>query len=230
MELRKIADRVFYHPHQPETDRPMLAYLNGEQYTLAIDAGNSADHVEEFYQALQDKELCRPDFTVITHWHWDHTFGMHHVHGISLAHRKTNEYLKRERERLADPGYSDFLRADDEFLRREYENGKDIIIRPADLEFEESLTLFLGGLTARIFHTQSPHSEDSVLLYVPKEKILFLGDATSEDFYQGGYMDQSKLRALIRVIERTECRWCVLSHTEPLTKGELLEYLYSIQA
>ena len=38
MELKKITSRVFYYPHQPETDRPMLAYLNGDKIALAIDA------------------------------------------------------------------------------------------------------------------------------------------------------------------------------------------------
>lgn len=70
MELKKITSRVFYYPHQPETDRPMLAYLNGDKIALAIDAGNSADHVDEFYKSLEIEDLKKPDFTVITHWHW----------------------------------------------------------------------------------------------------------------------------------------------------------------
>lgn len=96
MELKILNDRMFYYPHQPETDRPMLAYLKGEKITLAIDAGNSAAHVDEFYTALETKGLKKPDFTVITHWHWDHTFGMHHIHGLSIAHCKTNVMLENE--------------------------------------------------------------------------------------------------------------------------------------
>ncbi|HGD3882377.1 TPA: MBL fold metallo-hydrolase [Streptococcus agalactiae] len=72
----------------------MLAYLNGDKIALAIDAGNSADHVDEFYKSLEIEDLKKPDFTVITHWHWDHTFGMHKIHGLSIAHHKTNEFLK----------------------------------------------------------------------------------------------------------------------------------------
>lgn len=59
----------------------MLGYIRGERYSLAVDAGNSRRHVEKFYAALDAAELRRPDFTVLTHWHWDHTFGLHAVDG-----------------------------------------------------------------------------------------------------------------------------------------------------
>ena len=42
MRLEQLTSRIFYYPHQPETDRPMLAYINGSRISLAIDAGNSA--------------------------------------------------------------------------------------------------------------------------------------------------------------------------------------------
>lgn len=67
MELKRMNDRVFYYPHQPEIHRPMLAYLKGEKIALAIDAGNSADHVDEFYKSLEAEGFKKPDITVITH-------------------------------------------------------------------------------------------------------------------------------------------------------------------
>jgi glyoxylase-like metal-dependent hydrolase (beta-lactamase superfamily II) len=228
MELKKITGRVFYYPHQPETDRPMLAYLNGDKIALAIDAGNSADHVDEFYKSLEIAGLKKPDFTVITHWHWDHTFGMHKIHGLSITHYKTNEFLDRERAKLSDSAYINFLKDDDECLGREYAGNKAIIVVPSDIQFEKKITLSLGGMTAKIFHTVSPHSEDTVLIYIPEEKILFLGDSTSEDFYNDGYMDKEKLITLTNLIENIDCKYCILSHADPLTKLDLLDYLKSI--
>ena len=110
MRLEQLTSRIFYYPHQPETDRPMLAYINGSRISLAIDAGNSTAHVDEFYGALAEANLKKPDITVITHWHWDHTFGMHHIHGLSAAHMKTNEMLEQERTRLEDSAYADALK------------------------------------------------------------------------------------------------------------------------
>lgn len=228
MELKKLNDRIFYYPHQQETDRPMLVYLKGERIMMAIDAGNSADHVDEFYDALESKGLKKPDFTVITHWHWDHTFGMHHIHGLSVAHIRTNEFLDIERAKLSDNEYVKFLKKDDECLNREYGDNKKIVVVLSDIQFEKELTINLGGVTARIFHVESPHSEDTVLIYVPEEKILFLGDSTSEDFFNDSYMDRDKLDKLINLIESTDCKYCILGHAEPLTKEELLYYLKSL--
>lgn len=178
--------------------------------------------------AVEADGLKKPDITVITHWHWDHTFGIHHMHGLSAAHRKTRVFLEEERERLWDRSYLDFLKQDDECLGREYENNKEIIVVEPDIEFEEGLTIRLRGLTAEIRHTVSPHSEDTVLIYIPEEKTLFLGDSTSEDFYNGGYMDHCKLKSLTDVIECTDCQYSIVSHADPLTKQELLKYLGSI--
>ncbi|MEL7625132.1 MAG: MBL fold metallo-hydrolase [Clostridiales bacterium] len=228
MELKKISDRIFYYPHQPETDRPMLAYLKGEKIVLAVDAGNSADHVDEFYNSLEVEGLRKPDFTVITHWHWDHTFGMHHIRGLSIAHHRTNAFLDMERAKLSDSAYVQFLKKNDECLGREYRDNKEIVVTRSDIQFEKELTINLGGMTARIFYAESPHSEDTVLIYVPEEKILFLGDSTSEDFFNDSYMDKDKLKKLMNLIESTECQYCILSHTDPLTKWELLHYLKSI--
>lgn len=228
MELQKITDNVFYYPHQPETDRPMLAYVRGEKFALAIDAGNSANHVDEFYKSLENSSLAKPDCTVITHWHWDHTFGLHHIYGLSIAHRKTNEYLNQERAKLGDSQYLKFMKRDDKCLAKEYESGQNITVVLAYIQFETEITLNLGGMTAKIFHAESPHSDDTSLIYIPEAKVLFLGDSTSEDFFNNGYMDKNKLKKLINIIENIECQYCMLSHTEPLVKPDLLHYLKNL--
>ena len=55
-----------------------------------------------------------------------------------------------------------------------------------------------------------------------------MGDSTSEDFFNDGYMDREKLRTLTNLIESIACKYCILSHADPLTKSDLLDYLKSI--
>lgn len=228
MELKRLTGRIFYYPHQPEFDRPMLACLRGSRFSLAVDAGYSAGHVDEFYAALEKAGLRIPDFTVITHWHYDHTFGMHRIQGVSAALERTNAFLAEQRERAADSRYLDTLKKEDIHFEKEYRNQRELKVVLSDIAFRETLRLDLGDLTALAFHTESPHSEDTVCVYVPKERVLFLGDATSEDFFNGRPMDREKLEKLTGVIEKTDCDLCVLSHAEPLKKAELLEYLYTV--
>lgn len=225
MELKKLTDRIYYLPHEPEADRPMLAYVKGDRLSLAIDAGYSSLHVKDFYEAIEAADFRKPDFTAITHWHYDHTFGMHAIKGVSIAHKKTNEFLRSQQEKAEDPSYIEILKNEDEHFRKEYCGQKELNIVLSDFEFSDEITLNLGNVTARIFHTVSPHSEDTACIYIPEEKLLFLGDSTSEDFFNGGYMDKEKLASLIRTIDSTDCEYCVLSHCEPLKKEHLLEYL-----
>lgn len=93
MDLRKLTDRVFYTMLSKESDRPVLGYINGQKYSLMVDSGNSKNHVDLFNEAVRNEGLRKPERIVITHWHWDHTFWMHAVEGITIAHKKKNDKL-----------------------------------------------------------------------------------------------------------------------------------------
>ena len=69
MELIRVSDRVWYSMYEAERDRPCLGYVRGDRWSLAVDAGHSDAHVEEFYDALRRAQLPLPSVTVVTHWH-----------------------------------------------------------------------------------------------------------------------------------------------------------------
>ena len=95
MELTRISDRVWISPFEKERDRPILGYIKGDNLSIAVDAGHSEAHTAEFYTALKQAGLPLPKITVLTHWHWDHTFGMHAVNGICIASRLTDSSYHR---------------------------------------------------------------------------------------------------------------------------------------
>ena len=61
-------------PFEEERDRPNIGYVWGYKRSLAFDAGHSVAHLSEFFGLLQMEGLPLPSLTVLTHWHWDHTF------------------------------------------------------------------------------------------------------------------------------------------------------------
>ena len=109
MKLNRLTERIWIYPFEEERDRPNLGYVRGDRRSLAVDAGHSDAHVREFYGALEAAGLPLPDLTVLTHWHWDHTFGMHAVHGLTLANARTDQYLRQFRERVRGEGDGVFL-------------------------------------------------------------------------------------------------------------------------
>ena len=134
MELKKLSEHIWYMPFESERDRPNLGYVKGDNWSLAIDAGHSDNHVKEFYALLKAAGLPLPSLTVLTHWHWDHTFGMHAVNGLCIANEKTNGHLLEWKSKIEKEGTAGFL-AIHESIRTEYDGGKQVVVVPADIQF-----------------------------------------------------------------------------------------------
>ena len=221
MQLKRLTERIWYYPYEEARDRPNLGYIRGDKWSLAVDAGHSDAHVEEFYQALERENLPLPALTVLTHWHWDHTFGMHRINGLSIANKKTNEYLRAFREKVAEKGRDVFLSLH-ESVRLEYAGGKEIRIDTADLEFEGSMLLDAGGCPIRIFQAESPHTDDSTLVLVPGEKVLFLGDAAGGNF-PTWEKDPVLVRKLAQTVKNTQAAICLEGHWTDVTMKEMMD-------
>ena len=215
MNLNRLTERIWVYPYEEERDRPNLCYIKGDKWSLAVDAGHSADHTREFYKALEEAGLPLPELTVITHWHWDHTFGMHAVHGLTLANGRTNQYLLDFKARLEKEGPGFFL-AMDESIRREYADNKPVTVVPADLVFRNEMTLDPGSCPVRIFRAEAPHTDDSTLVWLPEEKFLILGDSTCYTF-PDRKMDQSLADKLAAAIRELSPETCLPGHWTPLS-------------
>ena len=109
MKLERLTERIWYYPFEEERDRPNLGYIRGDSWSLAVDAGHSVAHIAEFFRALEEAGLPLPALTVLTHWHWDHTFALHAVRGLSLANALTNRHLRECSDRIARNGPAEFL-------------------------------------------------------------------------------------------------------------------------
>ena len=223
MKLERLTERVWVYPYEEERDRPNLSYIKGDRWSLAVDAGHSEDHTRAFYRELEKAGLPLPELTVLTHWHWDHAFGMHAVSGLCLANERTNRHLCDAHDRLLRDGVEWFLSMD-ECIRREYADDRPVIVSLADLTFEGEMGLDLGGCQVRVFQADAPHTDDSTLVYVPSEGVLFIGDAKSGPFptWERNPLLSQRLADTVKDID---VRVCVGSHWKPMTKQELLDDL-----
>ena len=231
--LRQINIRVWFLPAEEETDRPVLGYVWGDRWSLQIDAGASPAHVEKFRRALAQQGLAAPSLAVLTHWHWDHTFGMNALGCPALACQKTQEALERvSRWAWTEEAMARRLETGEEIpfcdqhIRREYPDLQAIQVRPADMVFEKSLTLDLGGITAQVLELPATHSPDSVIVVLPELRFAFLGDAVCGDFYglDGAY-DPERLRRMIDALEELPFDRCITGHGSPEDKASLLREL-----
>lgn len=232
-ELIKLTERIYYMPHNEETDRPILGYVKGDKFSMMIDSGNSKKHVDLFVDEVSALEMPYPNFVVITHSHWDHTYGMSSLNAVSIACQRTNDILvdmckwqwtdeamKKRLEANEDIEFCDTM------IRREYPDLSDIKVGTADIVFNEKLSIDLGGITCELMRLESSHADDCVVAYIPEEKVVFIGDIISEDFHHGeAKYYKEKLISLINDFKAIDFTIALFGHMEPFMKEGLIDWL-----
>ncbi len=186
-QFQRLTEHVYWmSPGKP--DRPSLAAVVGNQSTLMLDAGASAAHANLFLEQL--KEISKPDFVALTHWHWDHVFGAAAIGVPVIAHRETAQKLTV----LADYEWSDTaldarvqngaeIEACAADIKVELPAPRHVQIAPVDILFDEIIELSLGEITCQIKHVGGDHASDSCVMYIPEVRVLFLGDCLYDAIY-----------------------------------------------
>ena len=233
MELIRFSERIWYLPYERESDRPNLFYVKGERCSAVIDAGNSQAHVEKLYRLLEENGLPLPEYTIITHWHWDHTFGLPFIYGTSIASARTNAKLKEVMAWEWNDAAMDAREKtgeDIEFcntcIRVEYADLSEIRVCQADRAIDAPEALDLGGVTLHLIPRDSTHSRDALFVYIPEEAALIVGDADCKDYYDfGGMYEKHRLVEMLAFFDSLEYQHHLIGHDAPLTKAEALEEL-----
>lgn len=81
-----------------ESTRPTEHISLRRQKSLMVDAGGLPDHAREFLRMVKRTGFPIPSLTVLTHHHWDHSFGGYAVPRSLAANTITKGYLERYSE------------------------------------------------------------------------------------------------------------------------------------
>lgn len=230
--LQQLTDKIYYLPHRDETDQPILGLIVGKKECLLIDAGNSPEHAEEMMEEIKTLGVKMPEKLVITHYHWDHVFGIGTLPMEVIAHQKTEEKLIPMRQFKWDDQGLDKLLAEKEVSEYSYKcikkvikNRSDFAIGKVDKTYEESMTVDLGGVTAVIKHIESTHSEDTTVVYVPEEKVLFVGDCIYGTGEKGLFhFDSNQLKKMKEAFKEFDVDHYVASHESICSAKEIEDY------
>lgn len=231
--LKKLTNRIYYMPNNRKTDRPVLGLICGDKYSLVVDSGNSPAHANDFFTDVCKLDISPVKFLVLTHWHWDHVFGIETMNLTTICHYKTKENLNKMRqlswddlsldERVKKGEEIEFC---SEMIKLEMPSRNNFKPANADISFKESLEIDLGGINCIIENIGGCHSEDSSLIYIPEEKTMFLGDSICEDIYSGEWSyERTKLISMVEKIKKYETINYVTSHNEPESKEEIWSLL-----
>lgn len=197
--LKKLSNSIYYLSHQEDNERPTLGLVCGDDYSLVIDAGNSVEHAREFKSEVENLDVPPIKYLVITHAHWDHFLGMNEFDATIIVNTLTNQ----------------FIRDWDESFK----------LNNPDISFEKSLTIDLGNKICVIERVRSTHTNDSTIVFVPDEKVLFLGDSaygkTRNSLF---HYDQDLLLPMIEDIKEYDADYFLLGHESICDLEEMNTY------
>lgn len=224
-KLIQVSEHVYFMKYRRLGDRPNLYYIKGKNYSICIDAGNSKQQVEKFYKILKENNLEYPKYTIITHWHWDHTFGLKYIKGESISCIKTYKKLeevskwkwdkKSRSERIINKIDTKFC---DKNIGVEYKDYKGIKVVLPDKYISKNKTLNLGDIKVVLIVRDSTHTRDTIFIYIPQDEVLIVSDADCPDYYNGDIYYQDKLKDMIAFFESLNYKHHCLGHALVETK------------
>lgn len=156
--------------------RPNAGFVVTPDGVIVIDALASPQQAEQLVRAIRGVTRQPIRWLILTHHHPDHHFG-----AIVFRRLGAKVIAHPDRRVLANEAGEDALIADwvrvvglDAMRGFEFADTPDLPVTGVD-------TLRVGGCTLVISHPGAPHSAGDLMVWLPRERVLFAGDVLIED-------------------------------------------------
>ncbi|MCA0251938.1 MAG: MBL fold metallo-hydrolase [Actinobacteria bacterium] len=158
-----IADHVFVAVAEPASVN--IGLVVGRDAALVIDTGSSPAQGAAIRRAAEAAAGVPVRAVLVTHWHWDHFFGLAGFDGVpSYGHRTLTDWLR-----------SDGLAAS------AAEAGVPVTALTAPTHpFTLARVIDLGDRRVELVHFGRGHSDGDTVAVVPDADVIFAGDLLEE--------------------------------------------------
>jgi cyclase len=191
---------------------------------ILIDTLPYPQETQEIKEFLESRLQVPVRYVVNTHYHADHTYGTcYFPNAVTVGHVLC-------RQNLDTTG-----RAALEEAQSHVADLEDIYIVLPEIVFEDGcLNLHLGGKTVNLIHSPG-HSDDSVTVYIPDDRVLFAADTMMPvPFWPDGNIED--LVNSLQAISDMQVENVVQGHGEVILRGEIqsivesdIRYLNTVQ-
>jgi len=196
--LTKISDNVWsYVGVKDGSPRNSFAanagIVIGRDGVLVIDTLISAKEGQRFIADIR-KVTDKPiKYVVDTHYHLDHAFG--NAEFAKLGATIISQV--NDRKNLAEQGEGTIKNAKNYGLTADDMAGTTIAL--PTLTFTDRMTIDLGGETVELIYVAPSHTSGSILVHLPRHKLLFSGDVIFTDFHP--YQAEGNLDGWIKTLD-----------------------------
>lgn len=154
-----VADGVYVAVAEPASVN--LGLVVGETGALVVDTGSSPAQGAAVRRAAEEVAGVPVTAVLVTHWHWDHWFGLAGFEGVTSYGHETLA------SRLGDPGLP--------ALAAGHGLAVADVVAPSD-PFALARVIDLGGRRVELVHFGRGHTDGDVVAIVPEADVIFAGD------------------------------------------------------
>lgn len=143
-------------------------------------------------KAITDKPV---KYAINTHWHTDHIGGNEAFFPQAriIAHEFTRKIIAKRRKEQEEGKVDESLKQLGEFK-----------FTPPDITFSDNMTLHMGNRVIELKFLGGGHTSGDIVVYLPKEKVLFSGDLFSKGSGLPDYRDDSNIDKLIESLRKMQ--------------------------
>lgn len=203
--FEQVSARVDRFTPDERTDRPVLGAIRGTAGTLIVDGGASPRHLDAFAAELAARDRPPIIGIALTHWHWDHSFGSAALDVPVIACERTAAGVAVQAAYdWSDAALEQRVRDGLELafslphIKGELPDRSDLKIVVPHVTFAESHVVDLGDTTVELRWVGGDHADDSIVIWEPEDRVLFLGDALYQCLWsETPYLTIAGTRALL---------------------------------
>jgi glyoxylase-like metal-dependent hydrolase (beta-lactamase superfamily II) len=172
----RVAAHTFVIPDGDVSFVPNVGIVVGERGTLIVDTGlgerNGRTVLEEARKVAASSEF----YVTATHFHPEHDLG-------ATAFPTTAKMVRWDaQQREADELGPDMIKRFAGFSPALAELLRGARFRAPDIEFEDEITIDLGGVSVRAFGVGPNHTRGDTAFFVVEDGVLFTGDTVMSVF------------------------------------------------
>ncbi|MBF0437815.1 MAG: MBL fold metallo-hydrolase [Magnetococcales bacterium] len=181
-ELSKLADNVYTYVDVKDASPAHSFAANagiiiGRDGVMVVDTLISAKEGKRFLSDIRKITKKPIKYVINTHAHLDHAFG----NSVFAKQGATVISHETERTTLATKGVEILNSVGNYGLKPEDMAGTKIVV--PTMAFSEKLLIDLGDVEIQLIRFAPSHTAGSVVVYLPKHKLLFAGDILFTDFH-----------------------------------------------
>jgi len=234
LTLKQLTEHAWFLPHDPDENavQSSIGVITTQNKSILIDAGNSPRLARKLRTELIRNNLPPVSRIIYTHHHWDHVYGACEFDVLATAHKLCKAILEEESKK---PWGIEYLR---EEIKREPKltvsynaRAKSIedwkafrIVVPEDV-FETEKVIYLDRLSIELVHVGGEHAEDSIVVKIPQEKVMFIGDCYYPPPAHLRKPDSAPSLEMLRTLQNDAYDLYVEGHAKPFTRTGLLKFL-----